>query len=465
MTLKEIFSLTRTNAQGKPALGFGVVLLVMGITIIGGLYMIHVLRLPQRKDPTVKVNTPNSQGTRRGFGSPVEQPLLLKDELPDTRQKPSKNLETLFQQNESKAETNKNGGWVPRVDPKQMPPDKTPGGGKLTTALLKPKSDEHEAKNEEKYHFVDKLLAITNQVEVVAGKKTGFQTRHFLPRGHKIPIILLSQINTSVGSMPVETAVAQDVPFNGRLQLPFGWKIYGTANQGPNHKVNVHVNTIVDPLGREYPIAGLILNTEHEPGFTGYPLESPVLLQMLPIAQTAIQTFMDAAKKVTTQQAVVPSGSGAIVASQQQYSLDAKNKLLDGTAKVIEGIMAKKAEELNKLYPEGNVVPRGTLGWIYLTGPLDMSLGEAGGSAKFLSAKDASPTPNVITLSQQQEGSKLQFPPADRVNLPPGINLPQGATPQSFSAYGTTDPSQVPPITPGAPLTAPGQSGKVKPLE
>jgi len=71
MKFKELFSLTRTNAQGKPALGFGVILLVMAIMIGGGLYLIRVVRLPQRKDPSVKFSTPNSQSTRRGLGSPV----------------------------------------------------------------------------------------------------------------------------------------------------------------------------------------------------------------------------------------------------------------------------------------------------------------------------------------------------------------------------------------------------------
>jgi hypothetical protein len=463
MKFKELFSLTRTNAQGKPALGFGVVLLVMAIMIGGGLYMIRVLRLPERKDPSVKFSTPNSQSTRRGLGSPVEQPLLLKDELPDTRKRSLKNLEDLYRQREKEQATNANPtpaddsalrGWIPKIDPRRMPPDRTPGNGKLTTALLQSGAKASEASNVESYHYVSTLLLFTNAPEPAAkGKTNGFEIKKFLPRGHKIPLILLSRINTSVGAMPVEMAVAKDVMFNGRLQLPFGWHLIGTASQGPNHKVNVRVNTIIDPQGKEYPIHAMVLSLEQEPGFGGYPLESPLMLELLPLASTTVQTFMDALKDVTTQQSIVPTGTSPIVGNQQTYVLNAKSKLLDGTAQVLSGIMAEKAKELNQLYPSGSLVPRGTLGWALLTAPLDLTLGKEGGSAEFLDKDDASPTPNIITLSQQQGRSTAAYNPMTTAavspsSLPPGIQLPPGV--------------QLPSAQPSTPAPPPSTT---KPLE
>ncbi|ODU24967.1 MAG: hypothetical protein ABS95_01245 [Verrucomicrobia bacterium SCN 57-15] len=461
MTFKELFSLTRTNAQGKPALGFGAVLLVMGVMIGGGLYAIKVLRLPEKRDSSVKFSTPNSQSTRRGLGSPVEQPLLLKDELPDTRRRPLKNLEDLYRQREQEQATNQpaqtnpatksandNGGWIPKIDPRRMPSDRTPGNGKLTTALLQ--SSANEISNAESYHYASTLLLFTNAPEPAAKSKTnGFEIKNFLPRGHKIPIILLSRINTSVGAMPVEMAVAKDVLFNGSLQLPFGWHLIGTASQGPNHKVNVRVNTIIDPQGKEYPIHAMALSLEQEPGFDGYPLESPLMLELLPLASTTVQTFMDALKDVTTQQSIVPTGTSPIVGNQQTYVLNAKSKLLDGTAQVLSGIMADKAKELNQLYPSGSLVPRGTLGWALLTAPLDLTLGKEGGSAEFLDKDDASPTPNIITLSQQQGRSasaynQMATATASPPSLPPGIQLPPGV--QLPAAQPTTPVSTTKPL-------------------
>ena len=465
MTFKGLFSLTRTNAQGKPALGFGVVLLVMGIMIGGGLYAIKVLRLPHRKDPSVKFSTPNSQSTRRGLGSPVEQPLLFKDELPDIRKRPLKNLEDLYRQREQDQATNQTAGtnadakqaddnalrgWIPKIDPRRMPPDRTPGNGKLTTALLQSGATANQAGNAEGFHYASTLLLFTNSPEPTAkGNTNGFEIKKFLPRGHKVPIILLSRINTSVGAMPVEMAVAQDVLFNGRLQLPFGWHLIGTASQGPNHKVNVRVNTIIDPQGKEYPIHAMALSLEQEPGFDGYPLESPLMLELLPLASTTVQTFMDALKDVTTQQSIVPSGTSPIVGNQQTYVLNAKSKLLDGTAQVLSGIMAEKAKELNQLYPSGSLVPRGTLGWALLTAPLDLTLGKEGGSAEFLDKDDASPTPNVITLSQQQGRSTAGFTPMTTTtpspySLPSGVQLPPGV--QLPSAQPTTPTSTTKPL-------------------
>ena len=52
-------------------------------------------------------------------------------------------------------------------------------------------------------------------------------------------------------------AVAKDVEWNGRLQIPFGWRIFGTASAGTGVKVNVRANMILDPVGKQYPITGL----------------------------------------------------------------------------------------------------------------------------------------------------------------------------------------------------------------
>ena len=77
------------------------------------------------------------------------------------------------------------------------------------------------------------------------------------------------------------------------------------------------------------------------------------MLELLPLASTTVKTFMDALKDVTTQQSIIPSGNTTIVGSQQTYALNAKSKLLDGTAQVLSGLMADKAKELNALYPRG----------------------------------------------------------------------------------------------------------------
>jgi len=116
--------------------------------------------------------------------------------------------------------------------------------------------------------------------------------------------------------------------------------------------------------------------------------------------------------------------------------------------------MADKAKELNALYPQGTVVPRGTLGWALLTAPLDLTLGKEGGSTDFLDKQDANPAPNVITLSQQQSAARGPAPAAaieaaaapytTVMQLPPGVpatpNLPGvQAAPPSASATKTLE--------------------------
>jgi hypothetical protein len=304
-----------------------------------------------------------------------------------------------------------------------------------------------------KFYYVDELLTLKDAPQSGATNRTGFATHHFLPRGYKIPIILLNKINTSVGALPVELAIAKDVEFNGKLQLPFGWKVMATAQGGANHKVNVRVNMILDPLGREYPISGMILNTDDEAGFDGYPLESPLLAQLMPIAETGIAAFLTAEKDVLTQQTLVGSAGTTLVANSQQYSLDAKNTLLTGASSVLTGIMERKADELAKLYPEGDLVPRGTLGYILVTSPLDLNLGVIGGSQQFLSKAEASPTPYSISIKDQQTYTGTP----SRNSMGQLMNQIQGAS-QGVNNLVPPNPLQSTPVLPNT-TANPNQKG------
>ena len=304
-----------------------------------------------------------------------------------------------------------------------------------------------------KFYYVDELLTLKDAPQSGATNRTGFATHHFLPRGYKIPIILLNKINTSVGALPVELAIAKDVEFNGKLQLPFGWKVMATAQGGANHKVNVRVNMILDPLGREYPISGMILNTDDEAGFDGYPLESPLLAQLMPIAETGIAAFLTAEKDVLTQQTLVGSAGTTLVANSQQYSLDAKNTLLTGASSVLTGIMERKADELAKLYPEGDLVPRGTLGYILVTSPLDLNLGVIGGSQQFLSKEEASPTPYSISIKDQQTYTGTP----SRNSMGQLMNQIQGAS-QGINNLVPPNPLQSTPVLPNT-TANPNQKG------
>lgn len=304
-----------------------------------------------------------------------------------------------------------------------------------------------------KFYYVDELLTLKDAPQSGATNRTGFATHHFLPRGYKIPIILLNKINTSVGALPVELAIAKDVEFNGKLQLPFGWKVMATAQGGANHKVNVRVNMILDPLGREYPISGMILNTDDEAGFDGYPLESPLLAQLMPIAETGIAAFLTAEKDVLTQQTLVGSAGTTLVANSQQYSLDAKNTLLTGASSVLTGIMERKADELAKLYPEGDLVPRGTLGYILVTSPLDLNLGVIGGSQQFLSKAEASPTPYSISIKDQQTYTGTP----SRNSMGQLMNQIQGAS-QGINNLVPPNPLQSTPVLPNT-TANPNQKG------
>ena len=409
MQAKDLFSLTRTKPDGRHGLGFGVILLVMLVCIVGGLYVIKVVKWAPKREPGVKIATPSSDNVRRG-GNPVEKPFVLINSLDSTptSQQSSGSLESAYRQAElqnAEAKSNEptndsSQGWIPVVHPKDMPTDSQsapnqPGQGHLTTDPMVhrgsrqpaprnpfgprgsqgygsgplnldspygPNIAEGQPTEGVKYYYVSDLVVLGTPAAAGQSNRSGFLTRHFLPRGYKIPVILINQINTSVGALPVEMSIAKDVEFNGKLQVPFGWKIFGTAQAGTGIKVNVKANMILDPLGREYPINGLVLDTQQEPGFDGYPTPSPLLMQLLPIAQQTMSTFISAAQDVVTQPTLVSGGGiggSNLVANSQVYALDAKNAMLQGTAQVLSGLMAQKTAELQQaLSRRRNRAPR-----------------------------------------------------------------------------------------------------------
>lgn len=441
MTLKKLLEFTRTKPDGNTGIGPGFALLVVAIILFASLYMMFVKKPVVVVDRTVKVRTETSSGVRRGNDNPVDQPLLIKNSLPDTDNTPKStllSLDTAFHQSSVAVKTNSlKDGWLPTVGD-HMPMDQSTDHTITTDPMLSPKTTTYTATHPEEshaYRFVDNLLTIAEPIVPPASKTNGFQLHKFLPRGHKIPIILVSKINTSVGQSMAELAIAQDVYFNGRLQLPFGWRIYGTASRGANHKVHVSVNTMVDPLGREYPMTGLVCNLEQEPGLDGYPTESPLWLSMLPIMQNSIGTFLDSIKDTTSQSTLVSSGSSSNLVSQQTvYALNAKNNLIDGTSQILVGLTAQKAKELALLYPDGDIVPKGTLGFIILNTPMDLTLGEVGGSAKFLTSDVSTPSPETISLKQQQQGVQL---PMLNNSISPGYMGGYGGTPAAGTGSST----------------------------
>lgn len=471
MTFKELISFTRTKPDGRPGLGFGVILLVMVVVIVGGLYVINIVKWAPTPEKGVKIATPNSDAVRSG-ASPVEQPLIVNNTLPDdTASANGQSLDNAYRQSllstNPPVDTNSDNGWIPVFDPKAMPsvPDNHQG-----RVVLDPRLVNRNGRNPgvqgstyvddqpQHYYFPTDLLlkdTLAPKDPTSTNKVSGFTTHHFLPRGSRIPVVLMNKVNTAIGALPVELAIAKDVEFNGRIQLPFGWKIFGTASSAGNHKVNISANMILDPLGREYPITGLILNTELEAGLDGYANPNPLMNQILPTVTKSINTFMNAAKETITQQTLVGGGSGGsnLVANTTSYALSAKNALLDGTAQVMSGLMERKVDELNKMYPEGDTVPVGTIGYVLITRSLDLNLGAIGGSDTFLDKDQASPSPRTLSVKEQQSYSGIgrsaspAYPGQLPSQVPANYGIPGSGTP-TIPGLGSTSANSYPQTAP-----------------
>ena len=74
MDIKDLFKFTRTKPDGKHGLGFGVILLVMGVTVIFLLYTAKVVKWAPKRETGVKIATPSSERARKA-GTQWPSPL------------------------------------------------------------------------------------------------------------------------------------------------------------------------------------------------------------------------------------------------------------------------------------------------------------------------------------------------------------------------------------------------------
>jgi|GEM_PF-2243190 hypothetical protein len=199
---------------------------------------------------------------------------------------------------------------------------------------------------------------------------TGFDTNDFLPRGTIFPVYILSTVQTVNQEDMVVMAVAENVIFQHKIQLPFGTRLLGTAG-GSNFedRVMIDVDTILYPDGRELPISGFLKDaSDLSSGVRGYYIPQPFAIQMTPFVAEFIDLWTQAtAQRFSSEH--ISSNGGTTYTSALSNASDLINQQAN-----------KIQTRLDRRYIEKVVVPIGTKAYVSLRSPLDLTKAHIAGS-------------------------------------------------------------------------------------
>ncbi len=136
-----------------------------------------------------------------------------------------------------------------------------------STPEIKPESDEPKPQKVFKSHARTKMI-------VFDGTKD-YQSEDLVPLGSMVKCILIHNIVTNNFNAPVIAQVWEDFYFDGKLLLPFGARIYGTAFAGRQRdRITVKFNNVVFQDGKTLKIDAIALSKDGSGGLTGTIVDS-----------------------------------------------------------------------------------------------------------------------------------------------------------------------------------------------
>ncbi|MDO8674752.1 MAG: TrbI/VirB10 family protein [Candidatus Omnitrophota bacterium] len=117
---------------------------------------------------------------------------------------------------------------------------------------------------------VSKRISPINTKIIVFDNTKDYQTNWVVPLGSMIKCLLIHNIVTNNFEAPVIAQVWEDFYFDGKLLLPFGTRIYGTASVGKQRdRVTVRFDNIVFQDGKTVKINAIGLSKDGSGGLTG----------------------------------------------------------------------------------------------------------------------------------------------------------------------------------------------------
>ena len=208
---------------------------------------------------------------------------------------------------------------------------------------------------------------------VEPAKPSGFQTNHFLPLGHEIPVIFTDKVLTLDLEGLVRFQVAGNVVFNGRLQIPHGTFIYATASKkNVADRVAFTVHTVVWKDGSQTSLSGIAKDPDGQAGVMGYYIPRPAEADALGYLAPVALGFIESQKRTMTSQQI--GAGGTIQNIQQANPYDFRNEMLGAGQNGLQDQLRRQQDELDRRYQPYVEIRAGSTAVVQLTAAVDLDM-------------------------------------------------------------------------------------------
>jgi hypothetical protein len=196
-----------------------------------------------------------------------------------------------------------------------------------------------------------------------------------VPRGTLICAFLLTTVDTGDPSATIQFGAAKTLVFNHRFQLGFGTRFLGKLSGQPNRdRVNLTVDTILYPDGREVPISATAVEADEtgsniRPGIAAYYFPPPAWAQISPYIADFISGYMSLLQSRAEQGLTANIGG---VSLQIAASADPRPPLYQASAQAVQSFTQARLKDIEQRYATYYLVPAGTVCWLQLDRDLDL---------------------------------------------------------------------------------------------
>lgn len=174
---------------------------------------------------------------------------------------------------------------------------------------------------------------------IVFDATNNYQSDQVAPLGSMIKCLLIHNIVTNNFSAPVIAQVWKDFYFNGKLLIPFGTRIYGTARSGKERdRVLVSFHTIVFQDGKEISIKAVGLSEDGSAGLTGMIVKKQNKKRILVMAMNFLSGIALGLQETATN----------TVTGLNQVNTNSRNAVLEGVSNTFETEAGRLEREINE---------------------------------------------------------------------------------------------------------------------
>ncbi len=189
----------------------------------------------------------------------------------------------------------------------------------------------------------ERRISPINTKIIVFDNTNTYQSSFVVPLGSMVKCLLIHNIVTNNFEAPVIAQVWEDFYFDGKLLLPFGTRIYGTASAGKQRdRVTVQFHDVVFQDGRTVKIDAMGLSKDGSGGLTGTVIDESNKKTFIAMALNFLTGTVLGLQQTATNQ----------VTGLNQIEASSRNALLNGAASTFQGEAQRiKADtELSKGY-------------------------------------------------------------------------------------------------------------------